>query len=242
MASNVLTNCQLYVGEFDWSGDMRSVRLDYGTETKDATTFGQTTRINKAGLKTVRLLSNGLWSAGTGEIDGELFGVIGTADKPVSVIPSAGTAGDACYLFRSMRANYTPGAPVGELLEFASEAVASGGDGLVRGTVLFNGTAGSTSTGTKFQVGAVGATQRLYAALHVFAASGTNPTLTVAVQSDADSSAGSETARITFTQAIAATSQWSSVAGAITDTWWRVSYTIGGTNPSFTFAVTVGII
>ena len=245
MASQVLTDCKLYSGEYDWSGDMNSVRLDYAAEMKDATTFGQTTRINKAGLKSVRLNSEGLFSAGTGEIDGELFGVIGTADRAVSVIPNAGTAiGDAAYLFRSMRTDYRPGAQVGELLRFASSAVASGGDGLVRGVVLFPSTAvTATSTSTKYEVGAVSATQRLYAALHVFAVSGTNPTLDVIVQSDANSGAGGETNRITFTQATAASSQWSSVAGAVTDTFWRLSYTIGGTaTPTFTFAVTVGIL
>jgi len=31
------------------------------------------------------------------------------------------------------------------------------------------------------------------------------------------------------------------VAGPITDEWWRVSYTIGGTNPSLAVVVIVGI-
>ena len=31
------------------------------------------------------------------------------------------------------------------------------------------------------------------------------------------------------------------VSGAITDQWWRVSYTISGTNPSFLFAVAAGV-
>jgi hypothetical protein len=101
----------------------------------------------------------------------------------------------------------------------------------------------SSSTGTGRQLGAVAAGKSMYAALHVISASGTNPTLDVILQSDDNASFTSATSRITFTQATGRTSQLSSVAGAITDDYWRVSYTIGGTNtPTFAFAVTAGII
>jgi hypothetical protein len=54
---------------------------------------------------------------------------------------------------------------------------------------------------------------------------------------------GAVVSRITFTTATGRTSQMLSVAGAITDDYWRVSYTIGGTGgPTFAFAVTAGII
>jgi hypothetical protein len=89
----------------------------------------------------------------------------------------------------------------------------------------------------------VSASQKMYAALHVRSVSGTNPTLDVVVQSDTVGFP-SATSRITFSQATATTNrhQFSSVAGAITDDYWRVSYTIGGTGtPTFSFAVTVGI-
>lgn len=242
MASQTLTDAKIYVAQYDWSGDMNSVALEYAAEMQDATTFGQTTRINKGGLKTARLSTEGYWSAGSGEIDPAIFAEIGVADRPVSVTPGSGAAGEAAYLFRTIRGSYSPGAQIGEMLRFRTEAMAAGGHGLVRGTVLFNGTAGSTSAGTKYQLGAVGATQRLYAALHVLDVSGTSPTLDVAIESDADASAGSETGRISFTQATGVTSEWASVAGAITDTYWRISYTIGGTDPSFTFVLTAGIL
>lgn len=242
MASQILTDAKVYAGQYDWSGDMNSIALEYAAEMKDCTVFGTTTRQYKGGLKTVRLGTSGFWSAGTDEIDSEIFDRVGATAVPISITPGTGAAGQACYLFRATRADYRPGAPVGEMFAFQSSAIASAGGRLARGTMLFNGTASSTSTGTKYQVGAITATQKAYAALHVFSVSGTSPTCTVAIQSDADSSAGSETSRITFTQATAATSEWKELSGAITDQWWRVSYTIGGTSPSFTFAVTFGII
>ena len=48
--------------------------------------------------------------------------------------------------------------------------------------------------------------------------------------------------RITLTNFTAIGAQYSSVAGAITDTHVRVNYTISGTNPSFKTFITVGIV
>ena len=53
----------------------------------------------------------------------------------------------------------------------------------------------------------------------------------VTVESDADSSAGGETSQgifATLNQASVATHEAIEVAGAITDTWWRVVVTISG--------------
>jgi hypothetical protein len=66
----------------------------------------------------------------------------------------------------------------------------------------------------------------------------------VLVQSDDNASFTSATTRISFTAETDATAhyQWGSVAGAITDDYWRITYTVSGTGPSFNFAVAAGII
>jgi hypothetical protein len=99
----------------------------------------------------------------------------------------------------------------------------------------------ATGTGTSVQLGAVSSTQRLYVALHVFSVSGTTPSLTVAIQSDNATGFPSASTVTTLTAATAIGSQITRVAGPITDDWFRVSYTISGTDPSFLFAVTAGI-
>lgn len=237
MGTHVLTQGKVYMGKYDLSGDLRSVGLTSSVDLVDAATFGQTTHVRKGGLRRVELAHEGLWNGGTGLSDDALFSKIGVADEPVTVAGEGADAGEAAYLFKAVHGQYEVGASIGEMLRFSVGARASGAPGLVRGTMLFNGSAASTSTGTKYQVGAATATQAMYAALHVLSGTGT---LDVIVQSDADSSAGSETNRITFTQATGATSEWKSVVGAITDTWWRVSYTI--TTGPFVFAVSAGII
>ena len=80
-------------------------------------------------------------------------------------------------------------------------------------------------------------------ALHVLSVAGTStPTLTVIVQSDDNAGFTTPTTRISFTAATAVGAQWGSVAGALTDDYWRISYTISGTNPVFAFAVSAGVL
>lgn len=243
MASQVLTDAKLYVASFDLSGDMNALALTYSADMLDATTFGQSARINKAGLKSIVAQHEGLWdSDGTDEPDDVFFSRIGTANVPVTISPQTGADGEVAFLFRAVHSEYAPGASVGDLFAFSVGMQGDDGAPLVRGMVLHPATARTaTGNGTARQLGAVSATQDVYGALHVLAASGTNPTLDVTVRSDDGSGFASPTTRLTFAQKTAIGSDWQTAAGAITDDWWRVTYTIGGTNPSFTFVVAVGI-
>lgn len=92
---------------------------------------------------------------------------------------------------------------------------------------------GGAFQGTAFNHGAVGATERAYAALIVRQIEGTGATLDVKVQSDTVGFP-SATDRITFAQvtplsALTTRYQVLSVAGAITDTYWRGDFAVGGT-------------
>lgn len=234
----VLTNCKLYLAGRDLSGYLNALGLEYGAEPQDDTVFGDDTRSMVGGLKTVSMAHEGLWDETPDE---DLFGAIGVVDKPVTIGPLTGAAGEVGYINRVLTASYQPGAEIGQLLKFSVAMQAT--DKLVRGTILHNTAQTSSGDGTGYQVGAVGAGQSLYAALHVYAASGTSPTLDVIVQSDDNGGFSSPTSRITFTQATDRTSEWATpVAGAITDDYWRVNFTIGGTGPSFSFIVTIGIL
>jgi len=72
--------------------------------------------------------------------------------------------------------------------------------------------------------------------LNVTAASGTNATLDVTVYEVAPD--GKEYSLVTFTQATAVTSERKAVSGPL-GYLIKVKYTIGGTTPSFTFAVSM---
>lgn len=244
-APQILSNAKLWVGGYDLSGDVNAIALKYGAEMKEKTTFGSGGfRERLPGVQFYSFQHEGYWTGGTGNVDDAIFNAAFGLQNTVMTIDGqgAGAEGDIAYTGQVAVASYAPGAKHGDVLAF-SVSGDSDGDVLVRGKVLVNGTKTSTSTGTIFNLGAVSSTQKVYAALHVLdPVSGSSPTLDVVVQSAALVGFGSPSARITFTQATAKGAQFKSTAGAITDAFWRVSWTIGGTStPTFPFVVVVGI-
>jgi hypothetical protein len=135
-----------------------------------------------------------------------------------------------------------PNGAVGELGQFSVGGEAAG-LAAAQGFVMFAGTRTTTLTGTSVQAGAATATQTIQATLHVTDVSGTSQTLAVVVQSDDNAGFTTPTTRITFdtANATANRSQHKTLAGPVTDTYWRIVATVGGTNPSFSFACALGI-
>lgn len=245
MAQHPLINAVIYLAQFDVSADHNVIRVPVGVDSLDRTTFGQTTRIHTAGLRTGEITGEGFLDYGTSPdlIEKILSDRVGLANIPLSVMAEGGDANERAIFTKALMASIAPvGGPVGEMHRFSLRAQPSKA-ALVRGTVLAAKAARTTTgnSGTAQQLGAVAANQRVWAALHVFAAAGTSPTLAVTVRSDDAVGFASPTTRITFTTATGVTSEFLSTVGAITDDFWRVDWTIGGTSPSFTFAVMVGI-
>jgi hypothetical protein len=243
MANQILKDCKLIVGKYDFSGKMNALALSYGAEALDDTTFASGgTKSNAGGLKTVSFQHEGLFDTGAGSVDEVFFGNVGLAEQPVAISPQAGAEGELAYFFKSLQTKYSPSGKIGQLLAFSVGGEAQNSP-LVRGIVGHTNTRTATGVGTAYQLGAVSAAQKLFAALHVLAASGTTPSLVVKVQSDDTQAFTTPTDRITFAAQNAANAVWATpVAGAITDTWWRVTWTITGTTPSFQFIVPVGIL
>jgi hypothetical protein len=176
--------------------------------------------------------------------DKVLFDNNGNVAIPITIMPTNTPAvGDPAYLFGAAQSNFSSGATHGELLGYTVSGVGgSSGYPLVRGCVLENATTARTTTnpGTATDaIGAVSATQYLYATLHVVAIPSSN-SLDVQIQSSPNGSSG-WTNRATFTQVISTiTSQYiTRVAGPITDTYWRANWIVS--SGSYTFAVAAGI-
>jgi len=237
MSTLIIQNAKLWFGGYDLTGRMNALAINYTADMVEDTVLSADTHTFKGGLKGATMAHEGYFSGGDDDVDDVLFDNFSATSLPVSIGPTDGSDGELAYLMNSILASYTPGASVGEMLAF-SVAAECGEDGLIRGTVMHNATRVSSGNGTARQLGAVAAGESMFAALHVLEASGT---LDVVIQSDADSGMASAADQITFTQATAVGSQLLSAAGAITDDWWRVSYTIGGGSPSFKFVVVMGI-
>ena len=243
MATFVLTDGRLFLGGHDISSHTQSLTLDLSADDVDVTSInsgGFRSRI--AGLQDATLSANGFFEAGVGKPD-ELLGVSPGAEL-IGTVSATSSAGDVAYFLKSRQFSYNIGGAVGDAMPF-SISNSNSSDRAVKGTIMVDDSANLTASGnsTGRNLGATAAGKKLYVAAHVVSVSGTStPTLALKVQTDDNGSFTSPTDRITLTNFTAIGAQYSSVAGAITDTHVRVNYTISGTNPSFKTFITVGIV
>lgn len=240
MAIQIIKNQSVYFGGYDLTGRTNSLALNYASDIHDVTVLGNDSHVRLGGLKMATVQVAGFMDID--DTDAFKFSNLGVTDTPFSFGANADTVGSVAYTMLGIEGDLRLGAPVGDVCSFDAGAQSAGN--LIRGNILLNskGTAlTSTGAGTGQQLGAVTSAQRIYAAMHVLNA-GTGSVI-CKLQSDATNSfSGSETDRITFSAATAVSSQFSSVAGAITDTWWRIQYTISGGAPSFKLVFMVGIL
>jgi len=243
LAPLALKDARIYYATLDATGFANKISLDDEYEDLDKTTFGSGgARERVSGLADMAAGATIFWQAGDLSYPDDVFWAnLGANTQPLTVCPTAGTVGSVAYLTKVFQPSWKPGGDIGKLL--AADVTWSGNQPLARGAILHpQGTARTaTGNGTGVQVGAILAAQSLYANLHVFSVGAGAQSLTVKLQSSVDNTFGSPTDRVTFTAATGLTAECKSVAGAVTDTWWRVVYTITGSTPSFLFAVSAGV-
>ena len=244
MGKSVLLNVRAFAVGLDLTSVSNKIELSSEVEVKPTTNYGSDGWGEVVGgLASSQISGEGQWEAGDETMvdDASWAQLGGVGPWSISGNNSAAVGGLA-YLTRAMRADYTLLAEVGEVAPWAS--MAKGSWPLVRGQFAHPpGTARTTTgSGTGLELGAVTAGKRLYAALHVLSAAGDTPSITASVESAADDTFASPTTRLTFDAATEAGGQILRTDGtAITDTWWRVAWTISGTTPSFLFAAALGI-
>ena len=243
----VLTACRIFAGGLDLTGYSNKTGLEPEYEERDVTTFLPAADPNVGwkkcigGLGSAKVTGGGHRDITFGTQDELTWTNLGTV-IPHSVYPDEATEGNLGYFTSVLAKSYTFGGAVGDVDTWSIDDMSAWP--VVRGFSLeAPGTARTaTGTGTGVQIGAVSATQHLYAALHVLSVAGTSsPTITVRIESDVDNTFSTPTTQITFSAATAVGGQITRVAGPVTDTWFRAGWTISGTDPSFLFVVTCGI-
>jgi len=240
MAIYVISGQKLYIGEYDRSGDISKVNLEAkvpALETTPISVVAAKTFI--PGLQETDFDADVYTSyAALTDSEPTLWANLAVPDKALSVYPNGAAANTPGYAFRSLLTKLDLKNKIGDIAVFNINAKSSGSllvkvnsmEGIVTKT--------ATGTGTAYTIPANGT---VYGFLHVITVAGTNPTLNLLVQSATDQAFTTPTTRLTFTQATVITSEYKSLAG-MTDDWWRLSWTIGGTGgPSFTFICGVGI-
>tara|TARA_Y100000310_G_scaffold85390_1_gene82258 strand:+ start:6643 stop:7392 length:750 start_codon:yes stop_codon:yes gene_type:complete len=231
VGTTVFKDAKIFLKGFDLSGDHNDLGLNFSSEMLDATTFGNSTRIRKGGLKTADMSGSGFWQGGANEVDDALFNRIGVDNELMTLFGDGINGGTTCapgYAMKSVAASYNPGGSVGALLPFTMTAMSE--SELVRAIPLQNATETALSTGatnsTPVEVGAIESGMKLYAGQHgvEFATSTTGARLDMAVQ-NASSSGASYNTVLNFTQLTAIGGEWGTpVTGpSSTDrTWWRI--------------------
>jgi len=244
MARFVWQNVRLFTGGVDLTTRMNQLEVVAERETKDATAFvpeGNAWAEQLAGIASVSMSAEGQWEAGAGALDAEGWDSLGGVSA-WTACPAGAADGALAYFTGALRGQYNIGGSVGDVAPWTANV--AGNWPLVRGVIANPPGIARTATGngSAFQLGAVAAGQQLYAALHVLSVAGTAaPTITVKVQSDDAQGFASPTDRLAFTAATAAGGQLLRTAGPVTDTWYRASWTITGTTPSFLAVVAIGI-
>lgn len=240
MAHEVLANPRLFLGGYELTGDTSRVALAGGTEALDDTTFGLTYRRRTPGLRTVALQAEGFWNGDARAIDDAVaasLGVVGGV--PVSLLPQPAAEGGRAFTFlANLTEAQLPGGNVGELIRYSLGAEGDGA--LARGIAMLNRVAQADSASAAINLGPVAAGQRLYLAVHVLAFSGAGAHNIELLSDDAQAFTTS-TLRITGAQVTGVGSQFLSVAGPITDSWWVFNYNPTGGTPSVTYVVVAGI-
>jgi hypothetical protein len=246
VAVHKFTNAGIYLDGYDVQTDHNQIAIAHNAEALDKTTFGATTRQHLGGLKSVELSGNALTQYDSSGVAIEDLIKTWEAVQGLvfTVTPNGATAGDVAYIGKGLITGHKPvGGAVGELHQFGWQA---GGQKspLTRAAVVAAKASRTTSSNASAgQIGALAANQRLYAALHVFSKSGSSPTLDVIVASDDNSGFTSATTRGTFAQKTNVGAELLAINGAVTDDYWRVAWTIGGSStPTFSFAVSIGIV
>lgn len=243
MAKAVIKEGTILAANYDLSGQTNESMLEISNPPLDVTNFGSNGwKEFLPGLIEASGTMSGFLETGTDFDADQLTGLSGI---PILIgLNNPLVIGDEVHCYKANQTSYSRRHSVGEAAGWAGNFI---GDGAASQAnvlkILAAKTASADEAGQNLRATAAG--QRVYAYLWVTAASGTSPTLDVTIESDAtDAWVGAETTRFTFTQETDATAGYqvaTPINGAITDTWWRVSATIAGTSPSFTFAVALGI-
>lgn len=242
MGKFILLDTRLFAGGADLSGASNKAEITADVEDKDVTNYrsGGYKEV-LGGLASSAINAEGYWEAGDPSlVDDAAWSTLG-GRTAWTVGPTDAVVGALAYTTLGLHSSYKLGGQVGDVAPYTAKA--SGSWPVARGQISHPpGTARTaTGTGTGVQLGAVPAGKRLYASLHVLSVAGTTPSITVRVESAAANTFASPTTQLTHAAATARGGEIIRTSGAaITDTWYRVAWTISGSSPSFLFAASLG--
>ena len=253
MSTQVQTAQQIYSDGTDLTCYTNTMTLELSADPVEFTTYCSAgAREFRQGLKSFNLNAAGFLdfaasTAHTTEIvpGEEIVPANLGSNQALTVCPVSSTEGSAAYIFGGIYTALTPmSGAVGDAAAYNLTAMPTSrgfGHRMGRGILEAKRTAtSSTNTTGSNTLGAVATGSELVGNLHVLTLT-SGASLTVIVQSDDNSGFTSPTTRLSFTAATTRSGEYKSTAGPITDTYYRVGWTIAGSTPSVAFACAIGI-
>ena len=227
----------IYTNGYNLTGYLKQFSASGSADVAETTVFGAQSKSYIAGQKDASLSAEGLFDGSADAVDQVLNAALGASSDSIWTWFPAGAAavGDDGYGFSAIETGYEISSPVGDVVSVTAEAQSN--TGLER-VDLLHVLAARTVDGTGTALDNTASSSNGAAAyLQVTAAAGTTPSITVKVQHSSDNVAWTDL--ITFDAVTAANkAQRKAVTGTV-NRYVRVTWTITGTSPSFTFAVAV---
>lgn len=221
MPKDIVRGYRIYIGGRDYSGDANRVSLTNEADEMDITTVGDTDKQFRAGLRKAGMEAEVFTAHGAGNVDDAVNAAFAAGGRVCAVYPTS-TAGETGHSFQSEMLSMSPAMTIGDMARTRIRASQSGGM-MVRVTSMDGRAVRTVSgTGTVRQLGAVPSGQSLHSFLHVLSASGTSPQLTVIIRTDDVVGFSTPTTVITHTTFSAMGAEARTLAGPITDTFYRV--------------------
>ncbi|HSF40307.1 MAG TPA: hypothetical protein VLT87_10985 [Thermoanaerobaculia bacterium] len=235
MGEFVLKNGWLGLGGYFFDTGLGDLVLKTTTEAKEYVCFqpvGELYKKRLPGVGDADIAMSGYWNVET--IDAALKSGQNVTNTLALFGPTSPAAGSIGFLLRVMQGEYSLGGSVGEVTPFSVTAMGSAGSPERLGKVLHYGAVSASGDGTSVTLGAVDAEQKLYVGLAVTGKAGTSPTLDVVHETSALGDYTDAVTLHTFAQFTDRDAAYVEIAGPITDTHHRLSFTLGGSSsPSF---------
>ncbi len=226
-------NTKILINDVDLSSNFSNLDLSREVDTPETTAYGDIDRTFVTGLIGGSLSIGGMWDGATDRVDEEVSTVFGNSTNRIFTgSTDTLTIGQPTYMASAIYTSYSISSPVDGVVGVTVDVNAS--NGIDRAVSLHNLSA-ETTTGNGTSVNNLASSAfggRGH--LHVTAAAGSTPTLDVLIEDSANDTTFATF--ITFAQATARTSERVTATGTV-DQYTRISWTISGGSPSFTFHV-----
>lgn len=230
-------NTTVLYDEFALAAYLKSASPNTSVAMLDATTLADASLVYTPGLKQTAFSLSGLFDSttGAGTLLEQITGSFGSSTAVATTISPAGfSAGNPAWLLPALTVDYQLSSAVADLVPFTLNLGAGAPAGL--GNCLTDLAALTTSGNGSSQDNGAATSNGAVAHLHITAVSGTTPSMTMLVQHSTNNSTW--TTLGTFSVASAVGSQTLQISGTV-NRYLRASYTITGTNPSFTTLVAI---